>query len=213
MKPKVDAYTRRSEKWPDETTDLRPILLGSGLTKEIKWGTPCYSHDGRSIVILQEMKEFLALTYSKGALLNDPGGALEEQGPHSRFARRIRFTSREDVARLTDTVKAPIDGAIEVEEAGLELGAAPGLVLVDELQSRLEQDPAFRATFASPTPGRHGSRTRTSQVPSKRRPAGHESRGTPKASWMARASATDEPIDESRAEIASFERSTRARWI
>ncbi len=65
MNPKVDACIRRSEKWPEEMTRLRPILLSCGLTEEIKWRKPCYSHEGRNIVILQEMKEFLALSSSR----------------------------------------------------------------------------------------------------------------------------------------------------
>lgn len=154
MNPKVDAYISRSEKWPEEMSDLRSILLGCGLTEDIKWGKPCYSHEGRNIVILQEMKEFLALMFFKGALLNDSEGVLEEQGPNSRSALRIRFTSVEDVTRLTDTVKAYIDEAIDVEEAGLEVGPAPGLVFVEELRNRLDQDPAFKAAFESLTPGR-----------------------------------------------------------
>ena len=154
MNPKVDAYINESEQWPEEMTALRPILLGCGLTEEIRWGKPCYQHEASNIVILQEMKEFLALMFFKGALLNDPDGVLEEQGPNSRSARRIRFTSVEDVARLADTVKAYIDEAIDVEEAGLEVGPAPELVFVEELQDRLDQDPAFRAAFESLTPGR-----------------------------------------------------------
>lgn len=154
MNPKVDAYIGRSEKWPEEMTDLRPILLSCGLTEEIKWGKPCYSHEGRNIVIIQEMKDFLALMFFKGALVNDPEGVLEEQGPNSRTARRIRFTSVEDVARLRDTVKAHIDEAIDVEKAGLEVGPAPELVFVEELQNRLDQDPGFRAAFEALTPGR-----------------------------------------------------------
>lgn len=144
----VDAYIRRSEKWPDEMTDLRPILLAGGLTEEIKWGNPCYSYEGRNVVVLQEMKGFLALMFFKGGLLNDSEGVLEEQGPKSRSARRIRFTSVEDVARLTDTVQAYI------EEAGLDVDPAPELVLVEKLQNRLDQDPAFKAAFEALTPGR-----------------------------------------------------------
>jgi len=151
---KVDAHIRRSEKWSDEMTDLRPTLLGCGLTEEIKWGKPCYSHEGKNIVILQEMKEFLALMFFKGALLNDPGGVLEEQGPNSRSVRRIRFTSVEDVAQLTDTVKALIDEAIEVEAAGLAVGPASELILVVELRKRLDNDPALKAAFEALTPGR-----------------------------------------------------------
>ena len=154
MNPDVDAYIRRSKKWPEEMIDLRPILLSSGLTESIKWSKPCYSHEGKNIVIFQEMKDFLALMFFKGALLNDSEGVLEEQGPNSRSARRIRFTSVEEVSRLTDTVKAYIDEAIDVEEAGLEVGPTPELHLVAELRRRLNQDPKLKAAFEALTPGR-----------------------------------------------------------
>jgi uncharacterized protein YdeI (YjbR/CyaY-like superfamily) len=152
--PRVDAYIERSDKWSAEMAGLRSILLGCGLTEEIKWGKPCYSHDGRNILILQEMKDFLALMFFKGALMSDPDGALEEQGPNSRSARRMRFTSVEDVARRADTVKAYVTAAIDVEEAGLDVGPAPELVLVEELQRRLDADPALKAAFEALTPGR-----------------------------------------------------------
>jgi len=154
VNPEVDTYIQESEQWPEEMTYLRPILLGCGLTEEIKWGKPCYSHDGKNIVIVQEMKDSLALMFFKGALLNDAEGVLEEQGPNSRSARRIRFTSVEGVARLADTVKAYIKEAIDVAEAGLDVGPPPELVLVEELQERLDQDPALKAAFESLTPGR-----------------------------------------------------------
>ena len=154
MNPKVDAYIGRSQKWPEEMAGLRPTLLGCGLTEEIKWGKPCYSHGGKNIAILQEMNDFLALMFFKGALLNDPEGVLEEQGPNSRSARRIRFTSVEDVVRLTDTVKSYIGEAIDFEKAGKKVGPPPELVLVAELQSRLDQDPALKAAFEALTPGR-----------------------------------------------------------
>jgi uncharacterized protein YdeI (YjbR/CyaY-like superfamily) len=154
VNPNVDVYIQRSEKWPEEMIDLRAILLGCGLIEEIKWGKPCYSHGGRNIVILQEMKEFLALMFFKGALLDDPEGVLEEQGPNSRSARRMQFTSVEDVARLADTVKSYVEEAIEVEEAGLEMGPAPELFLVEELQVRLDNDPVFKTAFEALTRGR-----------------------------------------------------------
>ena len=89
-----------------------------------------------------------------GALLNDSEGVLEEQGPNSRSARRIRFTSVEEVVRLNDTVKTYISEAIDVEEEGLELGPPPEPLLVAELSSRLNQDPKLKAAFEALTPGR-----------------------------------------------------------
>ncbi|MFZ1309658.1 MAG: YdeI/OmpD-associated family protein [Candidatus Microthrix parvicella] len=154
MNAKVDAYIDRSTKWPEVMTRLRPILAGCGLTEEIKWGKPCFSQDGHNIVIFQEMKEFLALMFFKGALLSDPDGILEEQGPNSRSALRICFRSIDDANRLADTVKAYVEEAIDVEEAGLQVAPAPVLPPPEELQNRLETDPAFKAAFEALTPGR-----------------------------------------------------------
>ena len=154
MNPRVDAYIRASKRWPDEITALRPVLLGTGLTEELKWRSPCYSHDGKNIVIVQEMNDHLALMFFKGALLADPDGVLVDQGPNSRSARRIEFTSVEDVTRLAGTVVAYIDEAVKVEELGLKVGPPPELVLVEELQNRLDADPALKAAFETLTPGR-----------------------------------------------------------
>ena len=154
MNPKVDAYVGRSTSWPAELAALRAILLGCGLSEDIKWGKPCYGHDGRNIAIMQEMKAFLALMFFKGALLRDPEGVLVEQGPNSRSARRIEFRSVQDVTALAETLQVYVAEAIEVEDAGLQVGPAPALELVAELQERLDADPALRDAFAALTPGR-----------------------------------------------------------
>ncbi len=154
MNPKVDAYIARSERWPQEMTRLRDVLLGCGLTEELKWGKPCYAHGGANIAIIQEMKDFLALMFFKGALMEDPEGILEEQGPNSRSALRIRFTSPADVERLAGTLPDYVAEAIRVEEAGLEVGPAPDLALAEELQQRLDGDPDLAAAFEALTPGR-----------------------------------------------------------
>ena len=150
----VDRYVEHSEHWPDEIAVLRPILRDCGLDEDLKWRKPCYSHGGSNIVILQEMKGFLALMFFKGALLSDPDGVLESQGQNSRSARRMCFRSVDDVARLADTVAAYVSEAIAVENAGLHVGPAPDLVLVDELEVRLSDDHALRAAFDALTPGR-----------------------------------------------------------
>lgn len=154
MNPDIDDYIARSDRWPAEIAALRPILSGCGLTEELKWHKPCYTHDGANIAILQEMKDFLALMFFKGALLEDPEGMLKDQGPNSRSARRIEFTSVSDVERLADTLRACVAEAIDVEEAGLEVEPAPDLVPVPELQDRLDTDAAFRVAFEALTPGR-----------------------------------------------------------
>ena len=154
MNSAVDGYIERSDRWPDEMTRLRDILLGCGLAEDIKWGKPCFSHDGDNIAILQEMKNFLALMFFKGALLNDPDGVLEAQGPNSRSALRVRFTSIDDVARLAPAVRTLVGEAIDVARSGLEVDPAPELTLVGELRDRLDKEPALKSAFEALTPGR-----------------------------------------------------------
>ena len=152
--PKVDAYIARSQKWPGVMNELRPLLLNSGLIEDIKWGKPCFSHEGRNIVIFQEMNQFLALMFFKGALMSDPEAVLVEQGPNSRSAKRMEFTSTAQVVALATTITSYVAEAIDVADAGLEPEPAPQLVLVSELQQRLDADAALGDAFKSLTPGR-----------------------------------------------------------
>lgn len=151
--PEVDAYVARSQLWPDELGALRDVLLGTELVEEYKWAKPCYTHKASNVVIVQEFKDGLALMFFKGALLADPSNVLEAPGPNSRSARRMRFTSVDDVARLSDAIATYVAEAIDVEDAGLEPGPAPDIV-VDELEERFEREPALRAAFEALTPGR-----------------------------------------------------------
>lgn len=154
MNPKVDAYIARSTKWPEEMRLLRPILLSCGLAEDIKWGKPCYSATDRNIVIMQEMNEFLSLMFFKGALLAEPHNVLPEQGPNSRSARRMVFTTVDEVDRSGEVISSYVAEAISVEDRGLQVAAAPSLVLGEELQQRLGTDPALKAAFEALTPGR-----------------------------------------------------------
>lgn len=150
----VDAYIEAAELWPDEIVRLRPILLEAGLAESVKWGKPCYSHDGANICIMQEFKDFLALMFFKGALLADPDGLLESQGANTRSARRITLRSTDDVDRLAGTIAAHVEEAKRVEAAGLEVPPADPEDLVEELQNRLDTDPELKKAFEALTPGR-----------------------------------------------------------
>lgn len=150
----VDAYLAEAELWPGEIAALRTILLDLGLHEEIKWGKPCYSHDGANICILQEMKNFLAVMFFKGALLDDPAELLHEQGENTNAARRFQFTSVDEINSLASTIRDYVQDAIDVEEAGLEVEPAPEKPLAPELQDRLDDDDEFRAAFEGLTPGR-----------------------------------------------------------
>ena len=156
--PRVDQSLKEATRWQLEMEMLRELLLECGLTEEFKWRLPCYAHHGKNICIIQSMKDFLALMFFKGALLKDPDGVLESQGPHSRAAFRMRFTSAEDVTKTAESIKACVREAVEMERAGLKVEMkSTDVEYPQELIGRLDEDPDFKAAFDELTPGRRRS--------------------------------------------------------
>lgn len=153
--PDVDELFGQATRWRLEALALREILLECGLTEELKWSKPCYTHDGKNICIIQRMKGFLALMFFKGALLEDPDGVLEVQGAHSRSGYRLRYTSVDDVETKAKSVEALVRAAIAIEKAGLKVEPAAGkLEYPRELRDKFAEDPALEAAFERLTPGR-----------------------------------------------------------
>jgi uncharacterized protein YdeI (YjbR/CyaY-like superfamily) len=153
MNPEVDGYLRKAKKWREEMEKLRRISLDCGLTEELKWGKPCYTFQKSNIVIIQGFKEFCALLFCKGALLNDPNGILKQFGWQA--ARRIPFTTVRELLEMEPILKAYIHEAMEAEKAGLEVNFNKNPEPIpEELQNKLDEIPALKAAFAALTPGR-----------------------------------------------------------
>lgn len=154
--PRVDAMLQEVSSWRDEFALLRQIALGCGLTEELKWGQPCYVHEGANVVLIHGFKDYCALLFFKGALLKDPDGILVAQTGNVQSARQLRFTSAAQVRRRRAAVTAYIAEAVEVERAGLkvEKRATAAYPVPQEFQARLAQLPALRCAFEALTPGR-----------------------------------------------------------
>src|SRR6266567_5660499 len=153
MNPKVDLYLRKAKKWQEESEKLRMIILDCGLPEELKWGKPCYTFQQSNIVIIQGFKEFCALLFCKGALLNDPNGILKKFGWQA--ARRIPFTNVREIAEMEPTLKTYIHEAIEAERAGLKVNFKKDPEPIpEELQKKLDEIPALKTAFDALTPGR-----------------------------------------------------------
>src|SRR6267142_4552806 len=153
MSPKVDGYLRKAKKWREEFEKLRRIILDCPLTEELKWGKPCYSFQKSNIVIIQGFKEFCALLFCKGALLNDPNGVLKKFGWQA--ARRIPFTNVREIVGMEPILKAYIHEAIEAEKAGLKVNYKKNPEPIpEELQNKLDEIPALKTAFAALTSGR-----------------------------------------------------------
>jgi uncharacterized protein YdeI (YjbR/CyaY-like superfamily) len=156
MNPKVDAFLRRQDKWRSEFERLRAILLDCGLTEELKWGQPCYALSGKNVALIHGFKEYCAILFPKGVLLDDPKSILVQQTKNVQAARQIRFTGLQEVTKLEKTVKAYVLKAIEIERAGrkVQLKKTEDLELPDEFESRLAANAKLRAAFTALTPGR-----------------------------------------------------------
>jgi uncharacterized protein YdeI (YjbR/CyaY-like superfamily) len=153
MNPKVDGYLRKAKKWREEMKQLRRISLDCQLTEELKWGKPCYTFQKSNIVIIQGFKEFCALLFCKGALLNDPNGILKKFGWQA--ARRIPFTNVQEIGEMEPILKAYIHETIEAEKAGLKVNFKKNPEPVpEEFQNKLDEVPALKTAFDALTPGR-----------------------------------------------------------
>jgi len=156
MNPKVDFFFNKESKWQKEYGKLRMIMLDCGLDEKLKWGCPCYTHQEKNIVLIHGFKEYCAILFFKGALLQDPEGILIQQTKNVQSARQIRFTNVREIVRLERVLKAYIYEAIEVEKAGLQIKkkTTADYEIPVEFQTRLKKNRALRTAWDGLTPGR-----------------------------------------------------------
>ena len=156
MNPKVDWFFSKDTKWQKEYEKLRTIILDCGLIEELKWGCPCYTFENTNIVLIHGFKEYCALLFFKGALLNDANGILIQQTKNVQSARQIRFTNVREIVKMEKFLKAYVYEAIEVEKAGLKvkLKKTSEYKIPEEFQKRLNKSSVLKKAFNALTPGR-----------------------------------------------------------
>ena len=156
MNPKVDFFFDKASKWQKEYLQLRAIVLECELNEELKWGVPCYTYQDSNVVLIHGFKEYCALLFHKGALLNDTNGILIQQTENVQSARQIRFTDLQEIVELRPVLKTYIYEAIEVEKAGLkvELKKTKEYAVPEEFQVKLDENEMLKQAFEKLTPGR-----------------------------------------------------------
>jgi len=156
MNPKVEFYFNRVNSWQKEIKKLRTIILDCGLNEDLKWGTPCYTLGKSNIVLIHVFKEYCAVLFFKGALLDNTNGILIQQTANVQAARQVRFASMHEIIEKESALRACIFEAIEVEKAGLkvQLKNTRDYSVPEEFQKKLDELPTLRAAFKSLTPGR-----------------------------------------------------------
>lgn len=154
--PKVDWFFNKATPWQEEYKALRTLVLSCGLAEELKWGCPCYTHEGNNVVLIHGFKEYCALLFHKGALLKDPKKILIQQTENVQSARQIRFTHLDEITDKETVLKTYIKEAIKVEAAGkkVEFKKASEFKMPTEFKRALDATPSLKKAFRSLTPGR-----------------------------------------------------------
>ncbi|EAZ79912.1 YdeI/OmpD-associated family protein [Algoriphagus machipongonensis] len=142
--------------WTKELHLLRQIVLSSGLKEEVKWGVPTYTLNGKNVLIIAAFKDYCSINFFKGSLLKDPERILERPGENTQFSRSLKFKSVSEITELDQTIREYLFESIEVEKAGIEPEKKdkPQMMIPEELQMKLDEDPGFKEAFESLTPGR-----------------------------------------------------------
>ncbi len=156
MKSPVEQFIKKAKNWQEEMLLLRSILLECPLTEVIKWGMPCYTSNGKNIVIIQNFKHHCDLGFFNGASLSDLKQLLVKAGEHTQAGRQLRFEDIEDIKKKKAVIKAYVKEAIENETKGIKivLEDVPAIEPVVELNAVFKKNKPFEKAFNKLTPGR-----------------------------------------------------------
>ncbi|MCB2115471.1 MAG: YdeI/OmpD-associated family protein [Rhodobacteraceae bacterium] len=147
-----------TRRWAAGLAALRRICLEAGLTETAKWGHPCYMHGGRNIALIGAFRDDFRLTFFEPALMTDPEGVLEKQGPNARHAGTLRFTANDTPGARERLIRAYLEEAMSHAAAGLKAPKEPAeFDLPEELTEALDSDAELAEAFHALTPGRQRS--------------------------------------------------------
>ncbi|HJE01185.1 YdeI/OmpD-associated family protein [Staphylococcus auricularis] len=156
LNEEVNEYIAQLKKWQDEIVLLRSIVNGNELTETFKWKHPCYTYNGKNVVIIQEFKHYVALLFEKGVLMKDRYESLIQQTKNVQAARQLRFESLAEIEQRKAEIEWYIGEAIRVEASGekVPMKRTEDFDMPIELQRELVARPELKTAFEQLTPGR-----------------------------------------------------------
>tara|TARA_A100000171_G_C2140597_1_gene155767 strand:- start:18973 stop:19554 length:582 start_codon:yes stop_codon:yes gene_type:complete len=156
MKKNIKEFFEDNSAWQQEYKLLRNILNTTGLEEEFKWGKPCYTFQGKNVVLMHGFKDYCALLFHKGALLKDSSDLLVQQTKNVQAARQLRFKGVQEIKDQEKTIKAYTFEAIEVEKAGVAVAMkkTSDYEVPEELEKVFKENSDFKKAFKALTPGR-----------------------------------------------------------
>lgn len=150
-----DCSTRQ---WIGGLAALRDLCRDAGLEETVKWAHPCYAHEDRNIALIGAFRGDFRLSFFNAALMKDPEGVLEKNGPNTQHAGVIRFTENAQVAALKPVIASYLAEAKGYAAAGLlPAKEAVELDVPEELADAMDADPDLADAFHALTAGRRRS--------------------------------------------------------
>lgn len=169
MNPEVDVYLIdgcgrcnlyatpdcKVHNWARELKLLRNIVLSCGLTEALKWSQPCYTNNGKNVLLVTAFKDYCCISFFKGVLLKDEQYLLEAPGENTQSGRIWKFTNVSQIKDTEALIKAYIFEAIDIEKAGLKVTFKKNPEPIpEELEEVFKTKPEVKTAFEALTPGR-----------------------------------------------------------
>lgn len=157
MNLKAEHFFENAKKWNEEFNLLREIVIeNQSVVEDYKWMHPCYTFEGKNIVLIHGFKDYCALLFHKGALLKDNKKLLIQQTENVQSGRQLRFTNIDQISSLRTVIIDYVREAIEIEKSGAKviMRKAEDYPVPAEFARALREDQAFQSAFSSLTPGR-----------------------------------------------------------
>ncbi len=88
---KIEKFFDKESQWQALYHELRLIIKETELEEDFKWMHPCYTLNHKNVVLIHGFKDYCALLFHKGALIDDPENRLIQQTENVQAARQLRF--------------------------------------------------------------------------------------------------------------------------
>lgn len=154
---KAEQFFENTKRWNEEFNLLREIVLeNQSLVEDYKWMHPCYTFEGKNVVLIHGFKDYCALLFHKGVLLKDTAQLLIQQTENVQSGRQLRFTHIGQIANLRETIANYIQEAVAIEKSGAKVNMrkTEDYPVPEEFTKALNEDKELQHAFLSLTPGR-----------------------------------------------------------
>ena len=153
--PLVGTPECKVNTWNEELYILRDIILENNINEERKWGVPCYTDNGKNILLLSALKDSATISFLKGSLIDDTHAILIAPGKNSQSAKYMKFTSMQDIKKAKPIIVDYIKQALDIERTEKKVVFKKNNEPIpEELSAAFKQQPELKTAFYALTPGR-----------------------------------------------------------